>query len=62
LHLKKWLDKQNNNYQSEYDRSRGLLEESVLKGKSVPHLENRIKSLENMNVGVRPSDKFDNLY
>ena len=51
------------NYQSEYDRIRGLLEESVLKGKSVPHLENRIKQLQNMDiVGMRPSDKFDNLY
>ena len=50
------------NYQNEYDRIRGLLEESVLKGKSVPHLENRVKTLQNMNVGVRPSDKFDNLY
>ena len=50
------------NYQSEYDRIRGLLQESVLKGTSVPHLENRVETLQNMNVGVRPSDKFDNLY
>ena len=50
------------NYQSEYDRIRGLVESSVLKGKSAPHLENRIKTLQNMDVGVRPSDKFDNVY
>ena len=31
------------NYQSEYDRIRGLLQESVLKGTSVPHLEKRKK-------------------
>ena len=40
----------------------GLLQESVLKGTSVPYLENRVKTLQNMNVGVSPSDKFDNLY
>ena len=58
-----WKIKQDKlNYQSEYDRIRGLLEESVLEGKSVPHFENMVKTLQNMNVGVRPSDKFDNLY
>ena len=50
------------NYQSEYDRIRGLLEESVLKGTSVPHLENRVKTLQNMNVGICPTKAFDNLY
>ena len=50
------------NYQNEYDRIRGLLEESVLKGKSVPHLEYRVKTLQNMNVGIRPTKPFDNLY
>ena len=61
---KQWLDKQQkDNYQSEYDRIRGLLQDSVLKGTSVPHLENRIKTFKNMDiVGMRPSDKFDNLY
>ena len=41
---KQWLDKQKkNNYQSEYDRIRGLLESSVLKGTSSKHLEDRQK-------------------
>ena len=58
-----WKRQQNKlNYQNEYDRIRGLLEESVLKGKSVPHLENRVKTLQNMNVGIRPTKAFDNLY
>ena len=58
-----WKIKQDKlNYQSEYDRIRGLLQESVLKGTNVPHLANRVKTLQNMNVGVRPSDNFDNLY
>ena len=39
---KQWLDKQKrDNYQSEYDRIRGLLESSVLKGTSTKHLEDR---------------------
>ena len=50
------------NYQSEYDRISGLLQESVLKGTSVPYLENRVKTLQNMNVGIRPTKAFDNLY
>ena len=51
------------NYQSEYDRIRGLLEGSVLKGTTVPHLEKRQKDLENMDiVGMRPTKTFDNLY
>ena len=59
---KQWLDKQKrDNYQSEYDRIRGLLESSVLKGTSTKHLEDRQKML-NFDVGLRPSDKFDNLY
>ena len=58
-----WKRQQNKlNYQNEYDRIRGLLEESVLKGKSVPHLENRVKTLQNMNVGISPTKAFDNLY
>jgi hypothetical protein len=61
---KQWLDKQKRDgYQSEYDRIRGLLEGSVLKGTTVPHLEKRKKDLENMDiVGMRPSKTFDNLY
>ena len=34
----------------------------MLKGTSVPHLENRVKTLQNMNVGMRPTKAFDNLY
>ena len=60
---KQWLDKQKkNNYQSEYDRIRGLLESSVLKGTSSKHLEDRQKKMLNLDVGVRPSNTFDNLY
>lgn len=60
---KEWLDKQKrDNYQSEYDRIRGLLQSSVLKGVSKAHLEDRKKKLENMEVGVRPTKMFDNLY
>ena len=51
------------NYQSEYDRIRGLLKSSVLKGTSQQHIKNRIKKLEELDiVGMRPSEKFDNLY
>ena len=50
------------NYQSEYDRIRGLLQESVLKGTSVPYLE-KDSFLENMDiVGMCPTMAFDNLY
>ena len=60
---KQWLDKQKkNNYQSEYDRIRGLLESSVLKGTSAEQLKNRKNTLEKMDVGLRPSNKFDNLF
>ena len=61
---KQWLDKQKrDNYQSEYDRIRGLLQSSVLKGTSSQHIDNRIKTLENMDiVGMRPNKTFDNLY
>jgi hypothetical protein len=60
----KWRRQQDKmNYQSEYDRIRGLLESSVLKGTSTIHIKNRQKHLENMDiVGMRPSDRFDNLY
>ena len=60
---KQWLDKQKrDNYQSEYDRIRGLLESSVLKGTSTVHLKNRQKELLSMDVGMKPNKKFDNLY
>ena len=59
----KWKRQQDKlNYQSEYDRIRGLLESSVLKGTSTKHLEDRQKKLLNLDVGVRPSNTFDNLY
>jgi hypothetical protein len=60
---KQWLDKQKrDNYQSEYDRIRGLLEDSVLKGTSSHHIKKRINTLQKMDVGMRPTIKFDNLY
>jgi len=60
---KQWLDKQKrDNYQSEYDRIRGLLESSALKGTSSHHIKNRINTLQKMDVGMRPTIKFDNLY
>ena len=41
----KWRRQQDKlNYQSEYDRIRGLLESSVLKGTSTKHLEDRQKN------------------
>ena len=59
----KWKRQQDKlNYQSEYDRIRGLLESSVLKGTSTKHLEDRQKKLLNLDVGLRPSNMFDNLY
>lgn len=60
---KQWLDKQKrDNYQSEYDRIRGLLESSVLKGTSTVHLKNRQKQLLEFDVGMKPNKMFDNLY
>ena len=51
------------NYQSEYDRIRGLLESSVLKGTSFQHIKNRQTHSENMDiVGMHPSKTFDNFY
>ena len=58
---KQWLDQQKK-YQSEYDRIRGLLESPVLKGTSVSHIQNRIKTLEKMDVGMRPSNRFDEMF
>ena len=56
---KQWSDKQKrDNYQSEYDRIKSLLQDSVLKGTSKKHIEDRVKTLENMNIGiVKRSDK-----
>ena len=51
---KQWRDNQiRNNYQSEYDRIKSLLQQdSMLKGTSKKHIEDRIKTLENMDIGV----------
>ena len=51
---KQWSDKQKrDNYQSEYDRIKSLLQQdSMLKGTSKKHIEDRIKTLENMDIGV----------
>ena len=44
---KQWRDNQNrNNYQSEYDRIKSLLQQdSMLKGTSKKHIEDRIKNI-----------------
>ena len=50
---KQWLDKQKrDNYQSEYDRIKSLLQDSVLKGTSKKHIEDRVKTLETMDIGL----------
>ena len=63
---KKLLDDQKrNNYQSEYDRIKSLLQDSVLKGTSKKHIEDRVKTLENMNIGIvkRPtSGSYPGIY
>lgn len=54
---KKWYDKQsNNNYMNEYNRIRGELSRSVLKGSSKAHLEKRKKTLE--TLGAVAMDKI----
>ena len=48
---KKWYDKQkHNNYMNEYQRIRGELSRSVLKGSSLAHLQNRKKTLESLGA------------
>ena len=63
---KQWLDKQKrDNYQSEYDRIKSLLQDSMLKGTSKKHIEDRVKTLENMDIGiVKRTDKgsFPGIY
>lgn len=55
---KDWLDRQTKtNYQNEYDRIRGILNDSVLPGTSKIHIEKRVKDLEKM--GVTGVTKFD---
>ena len=54
---KKWYDKQsNNNYMNEYNRIRGELSRSVLKGSSKAHLEKRKTTLE--ALGAVAMDKI----
>ena len=54
---KKWYDKQsNNNYMNEYNRIRGELSRSVLKGSSKAHLAKRKKTLE--ALGAVAMDKI----
>ena len=44
---KKWYEKQrHNNYMNEYQRIRGELSRSVLKGSSLSYMQNRKKTLE----------------
>ena len=63
---KQWIDNQNrNNYQSEYDRIKSLLQDSMLKGTSKKHIEDRVKTLENMDIGIvkRPtSGSYPGIY
>ena len=63
---KQWRDNQNrNNYQSEYDRIKSLSQDSMLKGNSKKHIEDRVKTLENMDIGiVKRPDKgsFSGIY
>ena len=48
---KKWYDKQkHNNYMNEYNRIRGELSRSVLKGASKAHLEKRKNTLETLGA------------
>ena len=48
---KKWIQKQkHNNYMNEYNRVRGELSKSVLKGSSKAHLEKRKKQLEELGA------------
>ena len=49
---KQWIDNQNRNNQSEYDRIKSLLQDSMLKGTSKKHIEDRVKTLENMDIGI----------
>ena len=39
-----------NNYQMEYDRIRAQLDQSVLKGLTIPHLDKRKKELELLGI------------
>ena len=55
---KDWLDRQTKtNYQQEYDRIRGILNDSVLPGTSTEHIKKRVETLEKMNV----TNKYDTM-
>ena len=48
---KEWLEKQKKmNYQNEYDRIRGLIDQNTVKGKSVASLEKRKTDLEKLGA------------
>jgi hypothetical protein len=48
---KEWLEKQKKmNYQNEYDRIRGLIDQNAVKGKSVASLEKRKTDLEKLGA------------
>ena len=55
---KDWLDRQTKtNYQNEYDRIRGILNNSSLPGVTKDSLDTRVKKLQAMGV----TDKYDNM-
>ena len=48
-----WLNKQKvNNYSNEYERIRGMIENNLVKGKSIEGLEKRKKQME--DKGAKP--------
>ena len=55
---KDWLDRQTRtNYQGEYDRIRGILNNSVLPGVTKDSLNQRVKKLEEMGI----TNKYDTM-
>ena len=54
IHLRKsWLDKHNlHNYQSEYDRIRGILDSSKTKGMTLDKLNKRMTDLEALGAQI----------
>jgi len=55
---KDWLDRQTKtNYQNEYDRIRGILNDSVQPGVTKDSLNKRVETLKKMGV----TDKYDNM-
>ena len=55
---KEWLDRQkSSNYQNEYDRIRGILQNSSLPGVTKENLNKRVKNLKEMGI----TDKYDTM-